>query len=191
MRNEVFSVCKNKTVIEVGPYHGWHSKLIKENNPAKLTLVEANPNCEDILRSKFPDDTVVYADVFDFYNQNHFVDVVVCCGVLYHLHSPLHLLELIVNKSNPEYIILDSISAPGTQYFDEVDNIPGNRYTSGKWKSCGINSSLPLDITIRALNNLGYKEQLVDDDIKRFKVISKFGWLVVFKKTLETLKLKT
>ena len=44
-------------------------------------------------------------------------DVVVCCGLLYHLSSPFHLLEWLAN-TNAEYIILEST---GT-----------TEYTSGK-----------------------------------------------------------
>ena len=46
----------------------------------------------------------------EFYNQHRPYDVVVCCGLLYHLLAPLHLLEMIVNYSKPKKIIISNIA---------------------------------------------------------------------------------
>jgi hypothetical protein len=54
-------------------------------------------------------------------------DVVVCFGVLYHLHSPLHLLELIVNKSKPTTVMLEPMHVwPG----DDITQGPTGEATN-------------------------------------------------------------
>jgi hypothetical protein len=58
---------------------------------------------------------------FDQSATNHLsrYDVVVLMGVLYHLHSPLHLLEMIINKIRPEMLIIET--ATGEPYHVAVD----------------------------------------------------------------------
>ena len=106
-----FHVCEGKSVLEIGPSKGTQTPCIINNNPTSLTLVEADADACYELRSRFPSVNVVNQDIFEYYREPHKVDVVVCCGVFYHLHNPFHLLELIVNQSGPEYLVLDCADA--------------------------------------------------------------------------------
>lgn len=185
-----FSICENKTVLEMGPFVGLHTALISDYKPQHITLVEANPECNNILTRQFPDATVITQDIFHFLEKPYKVDVVVCCGVLYHLHSPLYLLELIANRTDPEYIILESVvienDKRGYEYTEvesEVDNIPGNRYTSSGWKSAGVNIKLSQELLDLVMNNLGYCIVKRDDNLGRFKSESKkFAIMTLYKK---------
>ena len=132
------------------------------------------------------DDTFTH----NFLEKPYKVDVAVCCGVLYHLHSPIYLLELIVNKTDPEYIILESVVIKKdnrvyeyTEVETEVDNIPGNRYTSSGWKSAGVNIKLSQELLDLVMNNLGYCIVKRDDNLARFKSESKkFAIMNLYKK---------
>ena len=138
---DIFSICENKTVLEIGPFSGWHTALITSYNPKHLTVVEPNIESQKVLCDQFPHASVIVDDIYYFLEKYFNADVVVCCGVLYHLHSPIYLLEQIVNKVNPKYIILetfDEIQDSEAKLIDSISctlikeelNIPGNRYTA-------------------------------------------------------------
>lgn len=184
-----FSICENKTVLEIGPFVGLHTALIDDYKPQHITLVEANPECNEILSKQFPNATVVTQDIFHFLEKPYKVDVAVCCGVLYHLHSPVYLLELIANKVDPDYIIIESVVSKDQESKDilflrnEVDNVPGNRYTSSSWKSAGISMEFSQHLIDTAMNNLGYSIVEKDDDLGRFGAESKkFAVITLYKK---------
>lgn len=115
-----FHVCNGKSVLEIGPSKGTQTPCIINNNPISLTLVEADADACRELRSRHPSVNVVNQDIFEYYKEPRKVDVVVCCGVFYHLHNPFQLLELIVNQSDPEYLVLDSAD------IDQVSGWLGN-----------------------------------------------------------------
>jgi hypothetical protein len=184
-----FNVCKDRTVLEIAPFNGWHSGLIMENEPTKLTLVEPNPSCTAGLQSTFPDADVYCDDIFNFYQRDYPVDVVVCCGLLYHLHSPVHLLELIVNRSRPKVIIIDNVEdiIPGEmsgRYGYEFPNQPGNRFSTFK-HIAKLNCSLPYHTMSMAMRDMSYQEYQMDSDLKRFDVTSKFGFMVMYRRTYD------
>lgn len=186
MKHHIFSGCANKSVIELGPFSGWHTDLILSHNPTSVTLVDANPDVIEEMHRLYSshqiDVTVIHSDVHQFYAEQHKSDIVVCCGVLYHLHSPLHLLEQIVNRSDPDTVILDSAPTVNTPVVTpEPDNVPGNRYTNN-WKSCMLNLILHYNDICTAMTNLGYYVSFVDHDLERFRVDSKRGWVAVFNK---------
>jgi len=110
--------------------------------------------------------------------------VVVACGFLYHLHSPFYFLELIVNQSDPEYIILDNIHHPhGIGIMNEVPNTPGNRYTTTPtWKT--VNYSICLDFSYidQALTDLGYR-RINKIELAKFNNFSKErSWMASWQK---------
>jgi phospholipid N-methyltransferase len=109
---EYFSFCKDLSVLEVGPYDGHHTKSIIAQSPKSTDVVEGNRLHYGNLK-EIPGISQIYVDdVMLFLQNKRPYDVVVCLGVLYHLHSPLHLLELIVNNCSPKYVILDCVMAP-------------------------------------------------------------------------------
>ena len=169
-----FSVCENKNVLEIGPFFGWHTALLHQYNPKHVTLVEANTEWEVDLKQQFPNDSVIIQDIFHFLEQDRKTDVVVCCGVLYHLHSPIYLLELIANRADPEFVILESVVNPpilNDWHFKVVrENInkPGMKYTDKLWKASGLCFNFSQKVLETAMDDLGYEVVNKDTDLVRF-----------------------
>jgi len=161
------SICENKTVLEIGPFNGAHTQVIKSHNPKKITLVELEKNALIVLRNDFLDCEIIEDDIFNYLNNPNKFDVVVCCGVLYHLHSPLYLLELIVNKIAPQYIYIETFCLGNVLINIEDDNTPGARQLLDGWKSANISIKLPEETIITAMKNLGYRIHLRDDTLTK------------------------
>lgn len=155
--------CKNKTVIEIGPGTGEITQSIAAAKPAHLTCVEPNKVMIGHVRRQqgmfnylltHPEedgqiqieqntvatkvDKIVNSTANDFYVNEQLADVVVCFGVLYHLHSPLHLLELIVNKSKPSTVILEPMnhwesSVSNSQVAPHGSVLAANTIFQGSW----------------------------------------------------------
>lgn len=156
--NEYFSVCADRSVLEIGPYIGLHTELIINNKPGYLELVDANPLNKRELDHINGIDNLVIDDVLHYLQEPKAYDVVVCCGVLYHLHCPLYLLELIVNSVDPEWIVLDcKQDIPELSFIVEPDNITKNRFTVGDWKPAGFSIVAPFDIINLAMQNMNYQ----------------------------------
>lgn len=169
---DYFSLCKGQSVLEIGPHEGIHTKLIAQQQPKYLELIEPYERTATYCRSLPGVDNLISDDVFFVLKDNHPMDVVVCCGVLYHLHSPLYLLELIVNNCNPKHIVLDCVEdQQNIQFLIEEDNIIGNRQLIGDWRSAGFNLVAPFEIIEQAMKNMGYSL------IKKYK----FGLEMEFK----------
>lgn len=152
----VFDICANTKVLEIGPLNGIHTPIILDKKPKSLTLVEYNEECYKQLLNTFPNCEIVYDDIFNYLNQTRDFDTVVCCGVLYHLHHPFWLLELIANKINPKNIILETYHHNLPPFIgEEEDNDVGNRQIKN-WKSCKMHIRPKTKSFITAMNNLDY-----------------------------------
>ena len=137
MRDQIFTVCENNSVLEFGAFNGRHSRLILENAPERLSVVEPNdskPGYPAELKQEVDFHNCTLNDFYSYTGKSK-VDVVVICGLFYHLHSPIHALELILNNSDPDVIVFDSPEAGSKltpnvlAYDDEVPNIPGSAYS--------------------------------------------------------------
>jgi hypothetical protein len=158
MSDEYFYVCKDRSVIEIGPNTTIHTDLILKHQPSHLILIEADQRSANTLKNVAGIDELIVDDAFHILHTKYLADVVVCCGVLYHLHSPLHLLELITNNCDPKYIILDCVvDQKNIQCLPEEDNITGNRHTKNNWKSAKFNLVIPFDIINISMKNMGFK----------------------------------
>jgi hypothetical protein len=158
---DVFPCVKEKTVLEIGPFYGNITDLYHYFSPAAITLVEPNQHAAEFLNNDQYNNATVVCDDINFYLRSprpH--DIVVCFGVLYHMHSPLHLLELIVNNVNPKLLLLETtgvdIQPNSASMILEENNIPGNRYTNSDWKYCGYAMAVAKDVIIKAMMTLGY-----------------------------------
>lgn len=151
-----FNICKDKTVLEIGPYIGIQTQVIEANGPKEITLVEPNGNAVNILHNYFNNVEIVQDDIFFYLESTRNFDVVVCFGVLYHLHSPLYLLELIANRVSPELVIIETFTQTYPKVTIEGDNTPGARQLINDWKSVNMAISISKDTIITAMDNLGY-----------------------------------
>jgi hypothetical protein len=151
-------VCRNKSVVEIGPFDGCVSERIMNHQPQQLTLIEARKQSVDRLQlnPKLKSCKVLLGDMHCDLNQVGQVDVAVVLGVIYHSHAPLLMLEELVNQCNPQSILLDN---PGQifKWTKELVNDPGMRHTVSDRKTCGIVITIDEDIIVTAMTNLGYR----------------------------------
>lgn len=167
-----FEYCQNKSVLEIGPFNGWHSDEILKTNPTSLTLVEASTPASLHLAAKYKDTknvTVLNQDIFKYVRDVRHVDTVVACGVIYHFHAPFYLFEEIVNNLTPNHVIIECpiitapfvdsnpylLTVPYAEMFNETDNTPGMRYSDNR--SVGMSVLINPAAIIKAFENLGYE----------------------------------
>lgn len=176
-----FKICQNKTVLEIGPSLGHHTKKILKNNPAYLELIEGFESHIDHLKSIPGVDQVICNDVYDELNKVKQFDLVVCFGVLYHLHSPLYLLELIVNNCRPKFLMMDCVvEMENITVLPEKVNHDGSRQTVKNWKAAPVNIVLPFLTYKECLENMGY--ELVNTYLLKISTIAKKNsWLATWK----------
>jgi hypothetical protein len=103
-------------IIELGPLEGAHSFMLEQFGVNSVESVEANSRAFlkclcikevfDLKRVKF-----VLGDFYHHLTSCTSVDIIFASGVLYHMTTPLELLELICKKSNRLFI--------WTHYYDQ------------------------------------------------------------------------
>jgi hypothetical protein len=189
LTKDIMHVCNNKTVIEFGPLHGYVTKTIIENNPKKLICVEPDDYSIWVLESsKLKIDEIYNLTANEFYAQYRPANVVVACGLLYHLHSPLHFLELIVNFSNPEWIILDSlldydILPTSFNILSKEELNRGGEAFTGKYKTIPLSLNIPGNYITKSLELLGYSLEKIEKNIEcRNNKI--WGWSCMYRKNI-------
>lgn len=177
-----FPICKNQRVLEIGAFNGDHSKLIVQHTPVYFEIIEGNASVIKRLENIPKIDKVIHNDVMIQLQENSKqFDVCICLGVLYHLHSPLHLLELMVNKCQPKHILLDCVTAVHPLVFhSEIMNLPGNCQTVVGWKSCELNFVVPFFIFNTSLHNMGYQLELANKQAVSWLPKSN-GWTALWK----------
>ena len=143
-------------VLEFGASCGVHSEIAREYADSLFTV---DPHVRyDIDGDITPD---FYGTANDYYKQvaNPEADVVLCMGLLYHLHSPFHLLEQIVNLSKPKVLIVESLKKLDTGAAREIDWAQtGNAHAdSGFEYPLQINCGPKGEQVIMALETTPYK----------------------------------
>ena len=151
------SACQGRTVLEVGCFEGWITERLVTHNPKQVILLEPHKKSADFVANKFPNATVICGDMHDKADVKQVgpVDVALILGVIYHSHAPLYALELLVNFCNPQTIILDNMN-PSFVWIEETANEQGMRCTVNERKTCNIVINIDNEITVKAMNNLGY-----------------------------------
>lgn len=180
--DEFFYDIDNKSVTEIAPFTGHQTVIIYKHKLTSLTLIEPCILSCDRLKSRFQSARIINEDIFTAYKtENLSSDVVICFGLLYHLHSPLFLLECIVNQSNPDTIILDSINTDKCMILPENINNPGMMRSNRK--IIPYNLSLSFDIINQALESMGYYCEK-QENLNQFSKIpqKKFCWIARWKK---------
>lgn len=175
-----FDLCANKTVLEIAPFAGTHTKIIESHGAKNITLVDFNDYAISILNKTHHKHTIIKDDIFNYLQTKREFDVVVCCGLLYHLHSPLYLLELIANMIDPEYLYIETYTAPDLQVNEELDNDLGMRQIKQGYKSVGLSLLLTEEVLLRSIKNLGYT--LIQESVHLAKPTGPVK-LLIFKRT--------
>jgi phospholipid N-methyltransferase len=185
-----FSVVSDKTVMEIGPQFGWHTALSLSYDPKSITLIENDINVAELLNEDHKNNnkvTVIQDDIYHHLTVNNTkYDVVVCCGVLYHFHSPFHLLELIANQCDPETIIIEypydaTKKLNDISFGEEQINVLAERWVNRGWKPIGLRVLISSDLLITSMKQLGYELIELSDDIQKGTSIIKVS-LYIFKK---------
>ena len=121
--DDYIDVVKDKTVLEIGPHHFQMTERIAFHKPTSIFTIEPDSSCN------VPNglDAENYRGTADDYfhevdpDESKF-DVIFCCGVLYHLHSPLHLIEQICN-TRPQTLIVETTTFATYALFGHASNI--------------------------------------------------------------------
>ncbi len=118
-----FGSLAGKRVLELGPLEGFHTAMLERGDPAVLDAVEANvaaylrclvtKQVLDLHRAKFH-----LGNFMPWLERDDLTyDLIVACGVLYHMNDPLHLLDLIARRADAVCL--------WTHYFD-IAAMPAN-----------------------------------------------------------------
>jgi SAM-dependent methyltransferase len=163
IESNYFTICKDQHVLEIGALNGHHSELICKNHPSKFEVIEPNKSLASTeLQQINGIDNIIIDDALLALSNPHPCDVVVCFGVLYHLHSPIHLLELIVNHCQPKFIMLDSVGkfnengSYQNYWADENVNQLGTRQVRPGFRFSGLTVMCNGDTFQLVMNRLGY-----------------------------------
>ena len=150
--------CRDRTVLEIGCFDGWITEKIFANNPQQVVLLESNPESVQVVTKRFPTARIIHGDMHEHTDLQQVgkIDVALVLGVIYHSHAPLYVLEQLVNYCDPDTIILDNMN-PRLQWFEEIVNVPGMRYTVDSRKTCNIVINIDNEITVKAMQHLGYR----------------------------------
>jgi hypothetical protein len=118
-------------VLECGPLEGGHTYMLEELGAASILAIEANTHAflrclivKDLLgmqRSKF-----VLGDFVSHLRQGQRYDLVLACGVLYHLVNPVEAIALMSKLTDRVYV--------WTHYYDE-EKIKGRAGLSHHFQS--------------------------------------------------------
>ncbi len=133
LTNEVFPLVKGKSVLELGALNFRITDCIKNAGASHVETVD--PFGKTTFRGTANDYYNTTVDKFD---------VVTCMGLLYHLHSPFHLLELIINKSEPDTLIVETgptVLIGGNGIGEELFSTVGNA-----WPDKGIKHPLKIHL---------------------------------------------
>jgi len=158
--NNIFTCVQNKSVLELAANGGWHSRLIYENNPEKLVCVEPDIFFCEPLYDTFASQHKNIECFWDTYNEyiqkeKEKFDVVVCCGLLYHLHSPLDCMEKIINIHQPKTLIIENFDVDYEHLNEEDLNLCGNAFTDNT-KHIPYNFFIPMRKWKEILSKVGY-----------------------------------
>lgn len=182
---ETFSLCKDKSVLELATFRNLHSRIIK-GFASSWQGVEPD--------QRFAGPNMFTGTANDFYNSKigeQEYDVVTCFGLLYHLHSPMHLFEQIINKSKPKTIIIESVHVKvDAALQDEEFNTSGNAF-----RDKDITTPIPFSLTTschivdKVLDSVGYKYVSGLKNYNNIKIDAEYGtskkdcWLGIYEKS--------
>ena len=117
---DIYSVVKDAVVLEIAAARvRFVEHIYNYYGIARYTGVEPMDEWfmagNRTLKSKADFKWNMVCSDYESYDVKGIPDVVVCCGLSYHLHSPFHLWEWLAN-TNAQYIILETTGTPGDNH---------------------------------------------------------------------------
>jgi hypothetical protein len=170
-------ITKDKSVLELASFFGWHTRRMLEQGASHITCVE--PFTQAANESIYADDrvTLIQSTANDYYKTaTEHVDVVTCMGLLYHLHSPLHLIEQITNINAPQYIIIETCKNEQNSFFfsEEINNVLGNAFADeGITKPVELTVAIDAELIFNCIETAGYKRIKSSVHVDEFECPSK------------------
>lgn len=119
-----------KTVLELGPLEGGHTTQLVRAGAAQVTAVEGNSlaflKCLVVKEALgLTNARFLLGDIPAFLRERrHSFDVGVACGVLYHMHNPVEVIELLAHSCQHVFL--------WTHYYDAV--VAGNEEAAAHLK---------------------------------------------------------
>ena len=142
------------SLLELGPHDGSWITPAFADRVGKLAFIELDSVAVQTLRELYPTARVMSADYHTAVQNIGQFDAVAMFSVLNHTHSPLGLLEDVVNYVKPRHILLDCEPGAGVRVVREGVNQPGQRQTIRP--STQLSIQLGSQIYADALHNMGY-----------------------------------
>lgn len=160
--NEIYplmNVIENKRVFEIGPGPGFHTDLMLTYSPSQIVSIEPDERVATQLTLRYGDRIkVLHEDALLYIKNYDKFDVVVMFGLLYHFHSPFHLLELVANYNDPEHIFLEIAQNDSDEagFDDERVNELAQRVVKKQYKTINYCLTFGEKFLEKAMQDLGY-----------------------------------
>ena len=141
--NEILGSVQGLDILELGPLEGAHSYLLEQLGASSIISVEGNSRAflkclcmKEVMNMKRV--SFKLGNFIPYLEKCQSFDMIVACGVLYHMTDPLLLLERIVSKTNRVMIWThiydhDAIKASGEHiHFSKPTTLNGTNYRGSK-----------------------------------------------------------
>jgi hypothetical protein len=107
---EQFGSIKGKAVLEIGPFEASHTYMLDRLQPATLHAVEANKlaylHCLVVKEIENLEHARFFLGDGNAWLESHegSYDLIVACGVLYHMWDPIRFLALVAKRTNAVFL---------------------------------------------------------------------------------------
>jgi len=161
INDKFFNYINGLSTVELGSGGGDFHTLHLEKHASKLLCIEYKLlNIYTLRNCRTEKMEILYADYHEAVRTVGEYDAVVMFGILYHSHSPLGLLEDVVNYIKPKIILLNAIH-DGPIEVVAADEIPDsnfmNRQISKNSKCSNLVLSISHTIYKKVMQNMGYE----------------------------------
>lgn len=179
--SEILEFDKDSIVLEIASGEGHFSSIYKSSKLKKYICVEPDKEWFEMASQHDYDcDTEFVNTTYENFQTKEDIDYVVCAGLIYHLASPIHFIETVVNKFKPKVLYLESLGEYNQEelIFDnknnsiqfnchfryEEINITGNRFKTEGENLVPASLSISTDAIIYFFKTVGY-------NVSKFKTI--------------------
>ena len=157
---------KDQSVLEIGALTGDMSIEISKH-ARDLIMVENNYwAIKELKKQRFNcKSKIIEEDIHDYLKHPDIdIDVIVCCGFIYHTAHPFWILEQIA-KIQPQAILIDTLDAQlgATQVAITEERVNCANHRQNHSVDCGFSMQINFNIIEEAMRNLGYAKCLTID----------------------------